>query len=49
MYIKQKYTESVAGQTDHFADAFVCKNIAYGYDVLTKLWGSKVYSRRHFV
>ena len=27
------YTESVADQTDHFADVFVCENVAYGYDV----------------
>ena len=26
------YTESVADQTDHFADTFVCENVAYGYD-----------------
>ena len=26
------YTESVADQTDHFADAFVCKNVGYSYD-----------------
>ena len=29
------YTESVAGQTDHFADVFVRENVAYGYDVVT--------------
>ena len=28
------YTESVADQTDHFADVFVCENAAYGYDVV---------------
>ena len=43
------YTESVADQTDHFADAFVCENVAYGYDIETTLWHSKVYSRHHFV
>ena len=29
------YTESVADQTDHFADVFVRENVAYGYDVMT--------------
>ena len=29
------YMESVADQTDHFADAFVPKNVAYDYDVVT--------------
>ena len=43
------YTESVADQTDHFADVFVRENVAYGYDVVTTLWRSKVHSRRHFV
>ena len=28
-------TESIADQTDHFDDGFVCKNIAYGYYVVT--------------
>ena len=27
------HTESVADQTDHFADVFVRENVAYGYDV----------------
>ena len=27
--------ESVADQTDHFADVFVRENVAYGYDVVT--------------
>ena len=27
--------ESVAYQTDRFANAFVCENVAYGYDVVT--------------
>ena len=27
------YTEIVEDQADHFADAFVRKNVAYGYDV----------------
>ena len=27
------YTESIADQTDHFADAFVRENVVYGYDV----------------
>ena len=43
------YAESVADQTDHFADAFVCENVAYEYDVVMVLWRSKVYSQRHFV
>ena len=29
------YTESVADQTDHSANAFVRENVAYGYDVMT--------------
>ena len=29
------HTESVADQTDHFADVFVRENVAYGYDVVT--------------
>ena len=29
------YTESGADQTDHFADAFVCKIAAHGYGVMT--------------
>ena len=36
--------ESVADQTDYFADAFVRENVAYGYDVVTTLRRSKVYS-----
>ena len=43
------YMESVADQTDHFADVFVCENVAYGYDVVATLWRSKVNNRRHFV
>ena len=31
------YTESVADQTDDFADVFVRKNVAYGYDVVMTL------------
>ena len=31
------YTESVAVQTEHFADAFVRENVANGYDVVTML------------
>ena len=27
------YAETVADQTDHFADVFVRENVAYGYDV----------------
>ena len=29
------YTESVADQTDHFADVFVRENVAYGFGVMT--------------
>ena len=29
------YTERIADQTDHFADVFVCENVAYGYNVMT--------------
>ena len=29
------YTESIADQTDHFADAAVRENVAYNYDVIT--------------
>ena len=43
------YTESVANQTDYFADAFVRENVEYGYGVVTTLWCSKVCSRHHFV
>ena len=42
------YTESVADQTDHFADVFVREKVMYGYEVVT-LWRSKVYSQHHFV
>ena len=31
------YTESIADQTDHFADVFARENIAYGFDVVTTL------------
>ena len=31
------YKESVVDQTDHFADAFVCKSVVYGYDIVTML------------
>ena len=36
------YTESVADQTDHYAAVFVRENVAYGHDVVTTLWRSKV-------
>ena len=36
------FTESVADQHDHFANAFVRENVAYGYDVVTTLCRSKV-------
>ena len=26
------YAKSTADQTDHFADAFVCENVAHGHD-----------------
>ena len=42
-------TESVGDQTDHCPEVFVCENIAYSHDMVTKLWHSKVYTRRHFV
>ena len=29
------YTESIADQTDHFADVVVHENVVYGYDVVT--------------
>ena len=29
------HTERLADQTDHFADVFVCENVAYVYDVMT--------------
>ena len=28
------YAASAADQTDHFANDFVCENVAYGYDVV---------------
>ena len=33
----RRYTKSVADQTDHFADDFVRKNVAYGYDFVKTL------------
>ena len=30
------HTESIADQTDHFADIFVRENIAHDYEVVTK-------------
>ena len=36
-------------QTDYFDDVFVLENVAYGYDVMTKLLGSKACSQRHIV
>ena len=35
--VPRLYTESVADQTDHFADVFVRENVAYAYDVVTTL------------
>ena len=43
------YAESTTDQTDHFANAFVRENFANCYDVVTTLWHSEVYRRRHFV
>ena len=43
------YTESIADQTDHFADVFVRQILVYSYDIVTTLWSSNVYNRRHFV
>ena len=37
-------TESVVVQTDHFADVFVRKNVAYSYDIVTTLLCLKAYS-----
>ena len=31
------YMESIADQTDYFADGFVRENVAYGYDGVTPL------------
>ena len=31
------HTKSVADQTDHFANVFVCENLMYGYDIVTTL------------
>ena len=31
------YAESAADQTDHFACAFVCENVAHSYDVVATL------------
>ena len=41
--------DSFADQTGHYADAFVPENVAYCYEVVTRLWRLKVNSRRHFV
>ena len=32
------YAISAADQTEHLADAFVCKNVVYGYDVVLMLY-----------
>ena len=40
-------TKSNGGQTDHYADAFVGENIAYGYDVVTTLCRSEAYTYLH--
>ena len=31
------YTETVADQTDHFADAFVHENVVSGFNIVTTL------------
>ena len=31
------FLENVAGQIDHFGDAFIRENLAYGYDDVQKL------------
>ena len=31
------YAETATDQTDPFADAFVCKNVAHSYDLVTTL------------
>ena len=43
----ESFTESFVDQTDQFADAFVCENVAhiYSFDVVTMLRRSKVYNR----
>ena len=43
------YTKSAVDQADHFSDVLVRENVAYGYDVVTTIWRSKTYSRRHSV
>ena len=43
------YAERAMDQTDNFANAFVRKNIGYGYAVVMTLSCSRVDSRRHFV
>ena len=43
------YKESVGAQTDHSSDASIRESVACGYDVIAKLWGSKVCSWLHFV
>ena len=48
-YLRDVIYGNIADQTDHFADVFVRENVAYGYDVMTTLWRSKVHIRRHFV
>ena len=35
------YRESVADQTDHFANVFVREDVVYAYDVVTLLCRSK--------
>ena len=43
------YAEKVMDQTDNFANAFVRKNVGYGYDVVMTLSCSRVGGRRQFL
>ena len=37
-YFMTLYAESAADQTEHLADALVCANLVYGYDVVMMLY-----------
>ena len=37
LFAWQYNAESFADQTDHFANVFVCENVAYGYEAVTTL------------
>ena len=43
------YAERDMDQIDNFANAFVRKNVGYGYDVVMTLSCSRVDGRRQFV